>query len=37
MISSLSKRKALKQPLEVWQQEAGMDWQIQESPVHFNG
>jgi len=24
-----------KQPLEVWQQEAGMSWQIQESPVHF--
>lgn len=23
------------QPLEVWQREAGMDWQIQESPVHF--
>ncbi|RAI71183.1 hypothetical protein DOZ80_04870 [Pseudomonas fluorescens] len=24
-----------KQPIEVWQREAGMDWQIQESPVHF--
>ncbi|MBN0273697.1 hypothetical protein JTL36_34440, partial [Pseudomonas aeruginosa] len=24
-----------KQPLEVWQREAGMDWQILESPVHF--
>ena len=24
-----------KQPLEVWQQEAGMNWQIQESPVRF--
>ena len=24
-----------KQPLEVWQQEAGMDWLIQESPVHY--
>jgi hypothetical protein len=24
-----------KQPLEVWQREAGMDWKIQESPVHF--
>ncbi|HEC1605879.1 DUF932 domain-containing protein [Pseudomonas aeruginosa] len=24
-----------KQPIEVWQHEAGMDWQIQESPVHF--
>lgn len=25
-----------KQPLEIWLREAGMDWQIQESPVHFN-
>lgn len=24
-----------KQPLEIWQREAGMDWEIQESPVHF--
>lgn len=24
-----------KQPLEIWQREAGMDWLIQESPVHF--
>lgn len=24
-----------KQPLEVWQREAGMNWQIQESLVHF--
>jgi phage/plasmid-like protein (TIGR03299 family) len=24
-----------KQPLETWQKEAGMDWQIQESPVRF--
>ncbi|AZE62660.1 MULTISPECIES: DUF932 domain-containing protein [Pseudomonas fluorescens group] len=24
-----------KQPLEIWQREAGMDWQIQESRVHF--
>ncbi|MCU1748561.1 DUF932 domain-containing protein [Pseudomonas sp. 6D_7.1_Bac1] len=24
-----------KQPLEIWQREAGMNWQIQESPVHF--
>ncbi|MBD9415253.1 DUF932 domain-containing protein [Pseudomonas sp. PDM16] len=24
-----------KQPIEVWQNEAGMNWQIQESPVHF--
>ncbi|MFJ5240266.1 DUF932 domain-containing protein [Pseudomonas neuropathica] len=24
-----------KQPLEIWQREAGMNWQILESPVHF--
>lgn len=24
-----------KQPIEIWQREAGMDWKIQESPVHF--
>jgi len=24
-----------KQPIEIWQREAGMNWQIQESPVHF--
>lgn len=24
-----------KQPIEAWQREAGMDWQILESPVHF--
>lgn len=24
-----------KQPIEVWQREAGMNWQILESPVHF--
>ena len=24
-----------KQPLEVWQREAGMNWQIQDSPVHY--
>lgn len=24
-----------KQPLEIWQREAGMSWQIKESPVHF--
>ena len=24
-----------KQPIEVWAQAAGMDWQIKESPVHF--
>lgn len=23
------------QPLEIWQREAGMNWQIQDSPVHF--
>lgn len=23
------------QPIEIWQREAGMDWDIQESPVHF--
>lgn len=23
------------QPLEIWQPEAGMNWQIQDSPVHF--
>ncbi len=23
------------QPLEVWQQQAGMDWQIEASPVRF--
>lgn len=26
---------APKQPLEVWAQQAGMDWQIQETPVRF--
>jgi len=31
----LGNRLATKQPLEVWQQEAGMDWQIKESPVRF--
>jgi phage/plasmid-like protein (TIGR03299 family) len=24
-----------KQPIEIWQREAGMEWQIKESPVHF--
>ena len=23
------------QPLEVWQQQAGMDWEIKSSPIHF--
>lgn len=31
----LGSRLTEKQPLEVWQREAGMDWQIQNSPVHF--
>ena len=31
----LGSRLTEKQPIEVWQREAGMDWQIQESPVHF--
>ncbi|WP_455885310.1 DUF932 domain-containing protein [Pseudomonas spelaei] len=31
----LGSRLTEKQPLEVWQQEAGMNWQIQDSPVHF--
>ena len=24
-----------KQPIEVWQKEAGMNWRIEDSPVHF--
>ena len=31
----LGNRLTEKQPLEVWQREAGMNWQIQDSPVHF--
>lgn len=31
----LGNRLTEKQPIEIWQREAGMDWQIQESPVHF--
>lgn len=31
----LGSRLTEKQPLEIWQREAGMDWKIQESPVHF--
>jgi phage/plasmid-like protein (TIGR03299 family) len=31
----LGRQLTQKQPIEVWQREAGMDWQIQESPVHF--
>lgn len=25
------------QPLEVWQKQAGMDWRIESSPVHYQG
>ncbi len=32
----LGNRLQPKQPLEVWQQQAGMDWQINETPVLFN-
>ncbi|ETK42757.1 hypothetical protein H098_05160 [Pseudomonas fluorescens FH5] len=31
----LGSRLSPKQPLEIWQREAGMDWRIQDSPVHF--
>ncbi|MFG0634194.1 DUF932 domain-containing protein [Pseudomonas sp. xss_2] len=31
----LGSRLSPKQPIEVWQREAGMDWRIQDSPVHF--
>ncbi|HHL0998659.1 TPA: DUF932 domain-containing protein [Pseudomonas aeruginosa] len=31
----LGRRLSPKQPIEVWQREAGMDWKIQDSPVHF--
>lgn len=31
----LGSRLSEHQPLEVWQKEAGMDWSIQSSPVHF--
>src|SRR5471032_3102879 len=31
----LGSRLTERQPLEVWQREAGMNWQIQESPVHY--
>lgn len=31
----LGNRLSPRQPLEVWAQQAGMDWQIKESPVHF--
>ena len=32
----LGNRLTEKQPLEVWAHEAGMDWQINESPVRFS-
>jgi len=31
----LGNQLSQKQPIEIWQREAGMDWQIQDSPVHF--
>ena len=31
----LGNRLSERQPIEVWQKEAGMDWLIQDSPVHF--
>lgn len=31
----LGSRLTEKQPLEVWQREAGLDWKIEESQVHF--
>jgi len=32
----LGNRLPKNQPLEIWQQKAGMDWQIREAPVLFN-
>jgi phage/plasmid-like protein (TIGR03299 family) len=32
---SLGNQLPQNQPLEVWQQQAGMNWQIESSPVHF--
>lgn len=32
---SLGNKLVAKQPLEVWAQQAGMDWQIKEAPVRF--
>ncbi len=32
----LGNRLPANQPIEVWQQQAGMDWQIKETPVLFN-
>ena len=31
----LGNRLSPKQPLEVWAKQAGMDWQIRESPVYY--
>lgn len=31
----LGNRLSPKQPIEIWQREAGMDWRIECSPVHF--
>lgn len=31
----LGQQLSPKQPLEVWRREAGMDWEILDSPVHF--
>jgi phage/plasmid-like protein (TIGR03299 family) len=31
----LGNRLSLNQPIEIWQREAGMDWRIEASPVHF--
>lgn len=31
----LGSRLSPQQPIEIWQREAGMDWKIQDSPVHF--
>jgi phage/plasmid-like protein (TIGR03299 family) len=31
----LGNRLAAKQPIDVWAQQAGMDWEIRESPVRF--
>ncbi len=31
----LGSRLSPKQPIDIWQHEAGMNWQIMESPVHF--
>ncbi len=32
----LGNRLPRNQPLEIWQREAGMDWQIREAPVFLN-